>query len=599
MRYIKSYNNTTDLRTDLAAGELGHPYVAKVNNTIDFNSITTNWENEYFTIIALTDGTISYSHKEGSNPMFYSINEGEWIETTVSVDISVSKNDMIRFKSNRGNQAYNQETFTSGGTAQFEVAGNLMSLVAGDDFATYVPNTNATGTDGELYCSFKNFFKDCTGLISAKNLIIKYCDNESFSNFFNGCYNLQMPPKLPAMTLANNCYSNMFNGCQMLLTAPELPATTLADGCYSYMFYGCSNLASAPALPATTLVDNCYQSMFGGCMSFITAPKLPATTLAKSCYEYMFRDCTNLASAPALPAMTLAQDCYSMMFYDCTNLTTAPELPAMTLANNCYNNMFSSCISLTQAPELPATTLAQGCYSQMFWKCISLTQAPELPATDLAPYCYNSMFYGTNVLPDCSNIDFASSTVVASGGLSGLFAGTKVTDNELERLLPKNDNGKYYLPVTTLGDNCYSSMFQGCTSLTTAPALPATTLKFRCYGSMFAGCTSLITAPELPATTLENMCYSGMFQDCTSLTTAPALPATTLKPMCYSHIFNNCTSLNYIKCLATDISTFYCTYSWVSGVASTGTFVKNPNMTSWAEGKDGIPSGWSVLDNNS
>ena len=79
MRYIKSYNNTADLRTDLDAGELGHPYVAKVNNTIDFNSIGTDWKNEYFTIIALTDGTISYSHKEGSNPMFYSINEGEWI----------------------------------------------------------------------------------------------------------------------------------------------------------------------------------------------------------------------------------------------------------------------------------------------------------------------------------------------------------------------------------------------------------------------------------------------------------------------------------------------------------------------------------------
>ena len=596
MRYIKSYNNTTDLRTDLDDGKLDHPYVAKINETIDFDSIGTNWKKKYFTIIALTDGTISYSHKEGSNPMFYSINEGEWIETTVSVDIPVSTNDMIRFKSNRGNQAYNQETFTSGGTAQFEVAGNLMSLVAGDDFATYVPNTNATGTDGDLYCSFKNFFKDCTGLQSAKNLIIKFCDNESFSNFFNGCTNLQIPPKLPATTLAGACYQYMFDGCTSLKTAPELPATTLAERCYEYMFYGCSNLTTAPQLPATTLAPYCYQSMFGGCMSLITAPKLPATTLAKSCYEYMFRDCTNLASAPALPAMALAQDCYSMMFYDCINLTTAPELPAMTLADNCYNNMFGGCTSLTVAPELPATTLTYACYSSMFKDCTSLTAAPALPATTLAERCYDSMFYDTNILPDYSNIDFASSTVVASGVLQGLFAGTKVTDNDLERLLPKNDNGKYYLPVTTLADNCYASMFKGCKSLTTAPKLPATTLKFRCYSSMFAGCTSLTTAPELPATTLENMCYSSMFDGCASLTTAPELPATTLKPMCYSRMFSNCTSLNYIKCLATDISTFYCTSSWVSGVASTGTFVKNPNMTSWTEGKDGIPSGWDIED---
>ena len=294
MRYIKSYNNTTDLRTDLAAGELGHPYVAKVNNTIDFNSITTNWENEYFTIIALTDGTISYSHKEGSNPMLYSINEGEWIETTVSVDIPVSKNNMIRFKSNRGNQAYNQETFTSGGTAQFAVAGNLMSLVAGDNFATYIPNTSATGTDGDLYCSFKNFFGNCKGLISAKNLIIKYCDNESFSNFFNGCTNLLIPPELPATTLANSCYYQMFMSCESLTTAPALPATTLADSCYRWMFYGCTSLTQAPALPATTLVDSCYDFMFCNCTKLTQAPELPASTLAKSCYQHMFMSCSSL-----------------------------------------------------------------------------------------------------------------------------------------------------------------------------------------------------------------------------------------------------------------------------------------------------------------
>ena len=464
MRYIKSYNNTTDLRTDLAAGKLDHPYVAKINNTIDFNSITTNWENEYFTIIALTDGTISYSHKEGSNPMFYSINEGEWIETTVSVDISVSKNDMIRFKSNRGNQAYNQETFTSGGTAQFAVAGNLMSLVAGDNFATYVPYTSATGTDGELYCSFKNFFGNCKGLISAKNLIIKYCDNESFSNFFNGCTNLLIPP--------------------------ELPATTLAGACYQYMFEGCTSLTKAPKLPATTLADYCYSNMFQGC----------------------------------------------------TSLTTAPELPSTTLKTYCYGYMFNGCTSLTTAPTLPATTLADGCYS--------------------------GMFGNTNVLPDCSNIDFASSTVVASGGLIGLFAGTKVTDNDLERLLPKNDNGRYYLPATTLAKYCYCCMFEGCPNLT--------------------------TAPELPATTLANSCYQQMFYNCTSLTTAPELPATTLADYCYNYMFCDCTKLNYIKMLATNISASMCLDYWVNRVSSTGTFVKNTAMTRLPRGTSGIPSGWTV-----
>lgn len=38
---------------------------------------------------------------------------------------------------------------------------------------------------------------------------------------------------------------------------------------------------------------------------------------------------------------------------------------------------------------------------------------------------------------------------------------------------------------------CYSSMFDGCTSLTTAPSLPATTLAGYCYYYMFNGCTSI------------------------------------------------------------------------------------------------------------
>ena len=102
---------------------------------------------------------------------------------------------------------------------------------------------------------------------------------------------------------------------------------------------------------------------------------------------------------------------------------------------------------------------------------------------------------------------------------------------------------KLILPSTTLAGGCYSSMFSGCTSLTSAPALPAETLARWCYEYMFQGCTSLTQAPELPATTLATGCYVSMFSGCTSLTSAPALPATTLTDYCYSSMFKGCTSL--------------------------------------------------------
>ena len=95
----------------------------------------------------------------------------------------------------------------------------------------------------------------------------------------------------------------------------------------------------------------------------------------------------------------------------------------------------------------------------------------------------------------------------------------------------------------TMSNWCYENLFNGCTSLITAPELPATTLSIGCYGSMFMNCTSLITAPELPATTLSARCYENMFWNCTSLTTAPSLPATTLSGYCYSSMFVRCTGL--------------------------------------------------------
>ena len=99
------------------------------------------------------------------------------------------------------------------------------------------------------------------------------------------------------------------------------------------------------------------------------------------------------------------------------------------------------------------------------------------------------------------------------------------------------------LPATTLAERCYFNMFRGCTSLTVAPELPATTLAESCYYIMFADCTSLTVAPELPATTLADGCYYSMFDGCTSLTVAPELPATTLAISCYAYMFDDCVNL--------------------------------------------------------
>lgn len=246
----------------------------------------------------------------------------------------------------------------------------------------------------------------------------------------------------------------------------------------------------------------------------------------------------------------------SGIFDSCTGIVSAEnlKLPATTLTQDCYSHMFWNCTSLVTAPrELPAATLADYCYYEMFRGCTSLTTAPLLPATTLAINCYDGMFM------NCSSLTTAPQ-----------------------------------LPATKLRGYCYAAMFDGCTSLTTAPSLPATNLTTYCYAAMFDGCTSLTTPPTLSATTMATQCYAYMFRNCTSLVTAPVLPATTLKTYCYEQMFKGCTSLNYIKAMFTTTPSTSYTRSWVEGVSSSGTFVKNA-AASWNEtGDNGVPSGWTI-----
>ena len=305
----------------------------------------------YTTFVALEDGAFSFTKKGTGDDIQYSKDNGStWTPLASGEPLNVVTGDKVMWKSTI-TPNFGFGSFSS--NAKFNVSGNIMSLLYGDDFKK---QTNLEGKDYAFYILFEN----CSFLIDASNLI------------------------LPATTLANSCYQYMFSGCTSLTTAPELPATTLADYCYTNMFHGCTSLTTAPELPALNLATQCYYGMFYRCYNLTTSPSiLPATTLADYCYYEMFYGCARLTTAPELPATTLAYSCYYYMFNLCTSLTTAPELPATTLASKCYQGMFVDCTSLTTAPELPATTLASSCYQYMFTDCTNLKHITML-ATDIS-----------------------------------------------------------------------------------------------------------------------------------------------------------------------------------------------------------------------
>ena len=500
-------------------------------------------------------------------------------------------------------------------------------------------------------CCYQHMFYGCTSLTEAPELPATKLADSCYGSMFSNCTSLTSAPELLATTLKDFCYENMFHNCTSLTEAPELPATTLAERCYQHMFNGCTSLTTAPELPATTLASNCYNSMFYECTSLTTALELHATTLAERCYYGMFYNCTSLTTAPELPATTLAKYCYCSMFYNCSNLNYIKMLATDISASNCLFEWVSGVASsgtFVKHPDMESlpsgvSGIPEGWdiqdykidYSVKYFTIRALNDgemilySPKLFSPSTFQYSLNNgdwiqLSVNQNILSLNKNDELRVQCLTdtySNENNSTMFSGSceyEVYGNILSLLYGnmfkyfdtlKSDNSFKYmfdrqstlkrannliLHVKVLWDNCYQSMFQGCTSLTKAPQLPATTLASECYKYMFDGCTSLVEAPELPATTLASDCYDSMFYGCTSLTTAPELPATKLANYCYYRMFSGCGKLNYIKMLATDISANYCLTNWVRDVASSGTFVKHLDMESLPSGVSGIPEGWTV-----
>ena len=60
-------------------------------------------------------------------------------------------------------------------------------------------------------------------------------------------------------------------------------------------------------------------------------------------------------------------------------------------------------------------------------------------------------------------------------------------------------------------------------------------------------------------------------------------------------MFSGCTSLNRVKVLFTTTPSDHYTSNWLSGVSSTGTFVKSRDATWNVRGDSGIPEGWTIV----
>ena len=227
---------------------------------VDYSAMYTTFE-------ALEDGTFSFT----KNGMQYSKDNGStWTPLASGEDVDVVTGDNVMWKSTI-TPSIGMGEFSS--SNKFNVCGNIMSLLYGDDFV------GQTSLEGKNFV-FYNLFNYCRFLIDASNLI------------------------LPATTLLYGCYYEMFKGCTSLTTAPELPATELADSCYVGMFSGCTNLTNAPELPATILASNCYYNMFNGCTNLNHITMLATDISATTCLTNWVNNVSSTGTFVKHPDMT-------------------------------------------------------------------------------------------------------------------------------------------------------------------------------------------------------------------------------------------------------------------------------------------------------
>lgn len=538
-----------------------------------------------------SDGIMYLQTKKVNETTEYWVKEEGWSGST-GKSITLEKGDRVYFKAGVKNWSGEDKLKVDG---NFNVGGNIASLVVGDDFE--VTGASQTGVN------FSSFLKNKSGLKDASHLTI------------------------PMTDLTKSTFQSMFEGCTSMTAAPELPATTLNASCYLEMFKGCTSLTTAPVLSATSLANYCYQSMFEGCSSLTTAPVLPAGTLTNSCYKAMFKN-SGLTASPRLAAKTLVDNCYEEMFSGCSSLVEITMIATSISASNCLKNWVSDVsttgdfyrdrsvsIPVSSVNGIPPTNwvdrnefyieaVAAGTLSYSGsglqysvdwdeWKDFPMAGLP-LAAGDLVRFRRTSKVDGAFSSTEAFNVggeilsivagkNYPTATLTISEAFKGLFKGASTLVSAENLILP-----------ATVTANCYEEMFSGSTSLTSAPTLSATTLTTSCYKSMFSGCTSLATAPTLPATALASNCYEGMFQGCISLTSSPKLPAETLVSNCYKQMFSGCKSLSFVVLSATgDIRESQYTEKWLDDVAENGFMLKSKELVLNINDVSGVPSGWS------
>ena len=272
----------------------------------------------------------------------------------------------------------------------------------------------------------------------------------------------------------------------------------------------------------------------------------------------------------------------------------------MNIRAVCFEADGEQTVAITKVDSAPAITM-QYSYDGKTWDAWDLTPLPFGGSTkvyvrgfgnvNFATYnTRNTFTFGTNAYVYVSGI---AESLLDGGNEVAEYSKSFTFGSLFYNQTALREADRLRFEAISNSEQCYASMFEGCSNLLSAPELPATILGHSPYRYMFKNCSSLVKAPSiLPATTLlSGWAYANMFYGCTSLIDAPELPAETLVDNCYWYMFYGCTSLKTIRCRA-KVTAKSATYQWLYGVKTAGTFYGHSEY-GWSSGVHGIPTTWT------
>ena len=344
-------------------------------------------------------------------------------------------------------------------------------------------------------------------------------------------------------------------------------------GCISTIFQNSPN-------PVVLSEENALRRFFRNMPNTTRIADLILDVSGTYCYCGTFANLKNITETPEFANISiLCNEQFCQAFENCTNLKIVKDLPNIHIPEYCFNSCFEGCTSLEQMPSMPSTDLEHGCYMGMFINS-GIRYLTTLPARIVPWQGYSNMFMSCSNLTDTIPLSCDS---IGSQGCEGMYA---FCENIKQ---PNSISVKEAI-------GAFMSMFQGCTSLTkTAEIRDLNVASVSCFAYMYKDCKSLTEAHDMKFDQMLETSCAEMFKGCTALINAPRLLTVDVDEKAYNNMFERCTNLSYIECaMVRDSSVFG--NSWVIGVASSGTFVKNVLQAKYEYSNNSIPTSWNIVN---